>query len=176
MYKGEDYMRTNLWVKTILYVYKYLDSLAEAIDKLVERQALNSFYYYSGLSEDNGVMAVSERIINLIDRKKRLINIKVLTDKSLENCDSEYAQILIERYIDNDKSEEIAFRHGYAMRTYFRKLSQAEEQCASKMSQMGFTSEKLEKYLAGEKWITEIYQAFSSKEIDKKDFLEIEKD
>lgn len=173
MYKGEKFMKTNLWVKTILYIYKYLDSMAEAIDKLVERVAMNSFYY--SLTKDNDVMQVSESIINLMDRKKRLINIKVLADKSLEKCDSIFAQMLIEKYIDNDKSEQIALRHGLAMRTYFRKLAQAEEQCAGKMSQMGFTSERLTKYLAAEKWITEIYQQFSSKE-DKGEIIEEERD
>ncbi len=159
-------MKENFWFKTILFVYKYLDNLAEAIDNLVERQALNSFYYFSGSSQDNSVMAVSDRIINLIDRKKKLINIKVLVSKCLRKCDKEFAQILIEKYIDNDKSEDIALRHNLSMRTYFRRLIQAEEQFASKACELGFNESRLNILLANEKWIKEVYNSFLNKNLN----------
>ena len=124
-------MKNNEWAKTILSTYKYLDRVAEAIDKLVKQEALNSFYF-SGLNQSkNAVMPVADRIINLIERKKKLINIKVLADKSLMECDRGAAQILIERYMDGDTSQEIALRHNLNVRTYFRHLISAEENFSS---------------------------------------------
>ena len=89
-------MKTNEWAKTLLYVYKYLDRVADGIDKLVSQNALNSFYTRGEKMGSNGVVATANRIIDLSARKTRLINIKVLTDKALENLNRQYAQILVE--------------------------------------------------------------------------------
>ena len=35
-------MKNNIWGKTILSVYKYLDRVSQAIDKLVKQNAFNS--------------------------------------------------------------------------------------------------------------------------------------
>ncbi|MBP3345277.1 MAG: hypothetical protein J6K97_03640 [Clostridia bacterium] len=161
-------MKNNEWAKTILSTYKYLDRVAEAIDKLVKQEALNSFYF-SGLNQSkNAVMPVADRIINLIERKKKLINIKVLADKSLMECDRGAAQILIERYMDGDTSQEIALRHNLNVRTYFRHLISAEENFSSIMAKYGFSDKKLASYLAGEKWIMEVYENYK-KESEKDD-------
>lgn len=163
-------MKSNLWTKTILSVYKYLERIAGAIDKLVDRQALNS--YYMDITKDNSVMAVANRIIELSERKVKLINIKVLTEKTLESMDKTLAQILIEKYIDNDSGEEIANRHNFAQRTYYRRQNQAEESFASILSKEGFDDKKLNEYLKGEGWIIEVYNRFENKENDEMFFEE----
>jgi len=115
-------MKTNEWAKTILYVYKYLETVSEGIDKLINQNALNSFYTRGEKQAENGVMAVANRIIDLSGRKAKLINIKVLADKALQKIDKIGAQILIERYIDNFEAFEIAEHHNLNIRTYFRRL------------------------------------------------------
>ena len=162
-------MKKNLWAKTILYVYKYLENIADAIDRMIDRQALNSFYYSGSSQTDNGVLAVSEKIIELGERKKRLINIKVLTDRALEACETENAQLLIERYIDGNKSEEIALGHNMPIRTYFRRLVQAEEQFLFQLAKYGFAESKISEYLHGEKWISEVYNRFLCKTTPEND-------
>lgn len=156
-------MKSNLWTKTILTVYKYLDRIAGAIDKLVERNAMNS--YYSAFT-NNGVENLADKIIELSERKVKLINIKVLTEKTLEKMEKESAQLLIEKYIDNDKSETIAQRHNFPMRTYFRRQSQAEDAFTAYLALQGFCEERLNEYLAGENWIIEVYNNFMTKEFD----------
>lgn len=157
-------MKNNTWGKTILSVYKYLDRVSEAIDKLVKENAVNSFYFTGTNQSRNGVMQVAERILNLTERKKRLINMRVLADKALIECDRGAAQILIERYMDGDSSQEIASRHNLNIRTYFRHLVSAEEKFSAIMAKYGFTDKKLNQYLAGEKWILEVYEKFNAEE------------
>lgn len=151
-------MKNNNWGKTILYIYKYLERITEGIDKLVEREALNSYYYNS--TRDNDVSIVAGKIIELTERKKRLINIKVLTEKSLKSIDSLLAKVLIGKYIDEDICEEIALRLNLPMRTFFRRLSQAEDMFSNALSRFGFNDEKLNKYLQGENWIIDVYENF----------------
>ena len=146
----------NTWAKAILYVYKYLDRVCDGIDALVEQNALNSFHHRS----ENGVESVTERICQLCERKAKLINIKVLADKCLLKSEKLNAQLLIERYIDDAEAKDIAFRHNLNLRTYFRKLIQAETSFSKLMCREGFDENKISQYLSGEKWITEVYEKF----------------
>ena len=157
-------MKNNIWGKTILSVYKYLDRVSSAIDKLVKENAVNSFYFTGTNQSRNGVMQVAQRILNLTERKKKLINIRVLADTALMECDRGSAQILIERYMDGCTSEEIAQRNNLNIRTYFRHLVNAEEKFCSVMAKYGFNDKKLAEYLAGEKWIMEVYEKFAEEE------------
>ena len=91
--------------KTILTSYRFLEKVSDAIDRLVETRALNSFYMGGNNFSQNNVFVVSESLINLTERKKKLINLKVVCDQSLRSCKEELAQILIERYIDGDKGK-----------------------------------------------------------------------
>ena len=152
-------MKSNLWAKTILSVYRYLERISGAIDKMVERQALNSYYYFSGSSIDNGILSVSKRIIELSERKVRLINLKVLTEKALKGCDKILGQILIEKYIEGESSDNIAESLNLSPRTYFRRLTQAEEQF-------------LNSYLAEEKWILDVYKNFSRNNVENFEDIE----
>ncbi|MBO5394596.1 MAG: hypothetical protein J6A28_01655 [Clostridia bacterium] len=158
-------MKNNTWGKTILSVYKFLDRVSEAIDKLVKQNAFNSFYFVGQNQSQNSVMAVADRILELTERKKRLINVRVLADKALLECDRHSAQILIEKYMDGDSSQAIAERHNLNIRTYFRHLLAAEEKFCGFMSKFGYDEKKLQRYLAGEKWIMEIYQSYKEQEM-----------
>lgn len=149
----------NEWTKTLLYVYKYLERVCEGIDKLVDESAMNSFYYRRS-GHENNVVDIANRIIELTDRKTKLINIKVLVDNCLLKLDRLYAQLLIEKYIDEEISDRIALKHGLNVRTYFRKSSQAENTFTNLMSKEGFNDEKLNTYLSSEKWIVEVYEKF----------------
>ena len=153
-------MKNNVWAKTVLATYKYLDTFTTSIDKLVEKQALNSFYYVSGSKIDNSVMAVSNRILDLMERKKKLINYKVAIGQALEAIDSQLAEILVERYMDNNASEDIAKRHSLAMRTYFRRLLRAEELFMTAMEKKGYSEERLYNDLKNEQLVMEVYHNF----------------
>ena len=155
-------MKNNTWAKTILYVHKYLERITEGIDKLVEREAMNSYYYNS--TRDNDVAKVANRIIELTERKKRLINLKVLIEKGLKDISSVQSQILIARYINQQPCESIAERFEMPMRTFFRRLAQSEDSFSNTLSRYGFNEEKLTDYLKGENWIFDVYESFNDSE------------
>ena len=157
-------MKKNIWAKTILSVYNYLDRVSEAIDKLVKENACNSFYFTGNQQSKNGVMQVADRIIALSERKVKLINLRVLADKALIDCDRGSAQILIERYMDGDSAEDIAKRHNLNIRTYFRHLVSAEEGFCANMAKYGFNSDKLQKYLGDERWVMEVFEKYLDQE------------
>lgn len=154
-------MKENVWAKTILSVYRYLERICGSIDKMVESRAMASFYVCSVNFANSNIINVADKIIALTERKKTLINLKVLVDNALKQCKSLNAQILIEKYFDGDKSNDIAERHNLPIRSYFRKLSNAEVDFGNQLCSLGYNERKLNSFLANEKWICEVYERFS---------------
>lgn len=156
--QGGIIMKNNNWGKTILYVHKYLERITDGIDKLVEREAMNSYYYSS--TQENDVTKVANKIIELTERKKRLINLKILTEKCLKEIDKVQACILIGKYINEESCENLIARFDMPERTFFRKLSQAEESFSKALTRYGFNEAKMREYLKGENWIFDVYENF----------------
>lgn len=157
-------MKNNIWAKTILTAYKYLERICDAIDNMVESNAVNSFYT-SGLTfNENSVTQVADRIIALSERKVTLINLKVLIEEAFLVCGQTGREILIEKYIDGDKAKDIAERRNLSMRTYFRRLDQSESKFLEGLAAKGYDEKSLIKMLKGEKWINNIYERFCDDE------------
>lgn len=155
-------MTNYIWTKTILSAYNYLEKISDAIDNIVEKRAINSYHMSSVNFSINNTMAVADKLIELGDRKVRLINLKILCEKALEKCQPKHASILIEKYVDGGKAQEIAERYNLSLRTYFRRLNMAENEFSCNLSMMGYDDKKISQYLSTEKWIEEIYRRYSS--------------
>ena len=153
-------MITNVWVKTILSAYPYLFKLADAIDRVVERRALNSFYVTSSNFASNNVYDIANQLIDLSERKVNLINLKVLIENALKKCDKKNAKILILKYISRKKSLESSQMLSISLRTYFRRLPIAEKQFEIAIKKLGFDAGKLEEYSREEQWILDIKKHF----------------
>lgn len=153
-----------LWTETILTVYRYLERISGAIDKIIMQRALASSnivgqnYFY------NNTYSVSQRIIDLSERKITLINLKVLIEDTLCKIDPKEAKILIFKYVDKLKSREIAPKMGIALRSVFRKLESAEQSFKSELIASGYNDIKLKDMLKDEVWINQTYNALAKKD------------
>ena len=74
----------------------------------------------------------------------------------MKKCGNSFAKLLISKYIDGKKNLEIAKLHNLSLRTFFRRLSDAEKRFEGVLAMKGFDKNKLESYLNSEKWIIEI--------------------
>ena len=148
-------MEKSSWARTMLTVYSYLDRVAGAIDKIVQKRALNSFYYTSATSGYNDIVTVSDDILALTERKVNLINMKVICQKALKKIKPEYAKLLILTFIDKRTTSETAKLLKISNRTYFRKITLALNSFEKEIKNMGYTDEKLDKIYENEGWILE---------------------
>lgn len=155
-----------VWAKTLLSVYRYLERIAGAIDKIVEKTGLGSLnicgqnYFY------NNIFTVSQKMIDLSERKVSLINAKVLVENSLKKIDAEDAEILIEKFFDGVKTREMVEAHGISMRTAFRKIDSAIKAFAGALILQGFDDARLEKMLKNEHWILQVRDRLLTKDED----------
>lgn len=150
------------WSKTLLSSYSYLETICGAIDKTVLNFSINS-----AMSSD--AEFVANKIIALTERKKFLINIKVLVDKILRNMDDKLARILVLKFIDGMKSDIASKLMKVSIRTYFRRINIAIDRFAMELKRFGYTDDVLYNLIKDENWIVQIYDAFCQKDFKEFD-------
>ena len=155
-------MDKNIWAKTILSTYRYLERIAGAIDKMIEDRGLYSRDMSGANFSSNNIFNLAEKLIELSERKVKLINLKILTEKALETCGDNSAGLLIAKYIDGKRNLDIIEERGLSYRTYFRRLSDAEFRFEEALAHNGYDHKKLNEYLSSEKWILEVKNRLSS--------------
>ena len=108
----------NFEVKSFLSIYSLLPSLTKAIDKLIMTRALCSY-------PQEDVISHAEKIAKLSQYKINLINLKLLTDKTLVKMPEEASSLIICRFIDEMSLNDCIFLSGMSRRSYFRKFGSA---------------------------------------------------
>lgn len=149
-----------VWAKTLLSVYRYLERVTGAIDKIILKRALSCSDVCGQNFYKNNISVISKKIIDLSQRKINLINLKVLVDETLSEIPEKDATLLIEKYFDGVKARELVDIHNISMRTVFRKLDCAVSQFGNKLSFKGYTPSKLKNWLADEQWILNSFSHF----------------
>ncbi len=164
-------MDLKIWSKTLLNSYMCFEKIADAIDKLVLTYGLDSYH----LHDIQAFEFSAEQMIELTERKKLLINLKVMCDETLSKMTPKYARILILKYIDGIKSSDIAKLLGVSLRSYFRWMSEAINSFSLKLKNLGYTDEILKEMCENEIWIKQLYNKYFIAELSikpKKDIVE----
>ena len=134
--------------------------LASSIDRMVEKKALSSFHVTSSNFSTNNVYDLANKLIDLSQRKIVLINLKVLVENALKNCPRDEAKLLIAKYIVRKKSADICKMFNLPLRTYFRKVSEAECRFEKELHRLGYSASKLQEFLKDETWIMDTKEKF----------------
>ena len=113
-------MKFEFWCKSFLSIYKLLPALCDSIDNIIEARAISPMQ----LQED-GTLRQTNSIIALSQQKVNMINLKVLTDKTLLQLDEYSARLIINHFVDGISNKECAERLGIMRREYFRKKQKA---------------------------------------------------
>ena len=147
-------MEKCVWSKTLLSSYKYFERIALKIDSIIENEATSSRNMSLNFVIRNGAFSVADRIIELSERKKNLINLKVLTELTLARLSDENFSIISKRFFENVKIGDIF--ENVSIRTAFRKIDNAVLAFDKALKIQGYNDKKLEKMMLGEKWILDI--------------------
>ena len=107
------------WGKSALSIYKYLLTMSNSLDKSIldisKGNSNNHFQQY------NTTYNQANRIIELMDRKRKMINLKVAVEEVVNKMDKVDKRIITLVYFDGVKSEMVAQILGISIRTFFRK-------------------------------------------------------
>ena len=149
----------QLWSKSILSIYRYLETLTRAIDGLVKKSSNVSFGYGS-----NSTYILADKILKWAEKKRKMINLKVVTDDALQDMSSMYKRILVLYYIDGVKSSVISDLLGVSIRTYYRKKKIALDKFGLMLSKLGFDENFLKNNYGQEKWLMRVYDTCIEKD------------
>ncbi len=153
-------MKNNIIAKTLLTTYKYLETFASSVDKQINKRAELS--YFVSTNCENSVMDVTDKIIELSERKVNYINFKVLIENYILTLTESQAEIVIERYIEGQESQEIAENLDIPIRTYYRKLENAEEKLLPYFMKHGYSEERLVKIIEKDPLYYTAYQGINN--------------
>lgn len=153
--------------KTAFVAYRFLDKLCYSVDQIIKNRAVNSFYVSSKKPFENSVWEVSQNIIDLIDKKIGLINLKILVEKILHDLPSRFARLLIMRYIDGQKMDFILNRLQISERTFSRNTTQALKLSLMFMKSYGFEENNLFNLIKSDKWLLGVYNVLSARNLSQ---------
>ncbi len=155
------------WSKTLLTCYGHLETICGAIDKTVLNCGISSATSYCDAEY------IAERMIALTERKKFLINLKVLIDRAFSKINSNLARVLVLKFIDGVDSETSSKVLGICPRTFFRQVNSAVEDFWHALSFMGYSSERFKQMFKEETWIIEIFNSYCKKQIKDSDIKDL---
>lgn len=127
------------YVKTLLYAYPHLLSIIKQIDDIVMRKALSSMRDFSPCVEQ------CEKIINLTEQKKVLINLKIKLDKMVGEMSGNQLDMLDYKYFKQKPKEYYALFDATS-RSYFRRQLSLVKKVNGILEREGLSNEWFEKY------------------------------
>lgn len=147
------------WSKALLFAYGHLETICGAIDKTVLSCGLGSSSTFFDTEY------VANRMINLIERKKFLINLKLIVDKAFSNMKSKYARVLMLKYIDCVDSKLASEVMKTSTRTFFRQINAGLQNFWESLNKIGYGLDEIKELLKNEQWILEIYNSLMQKTV-----------
>ncbi|MBQ8749767.1 MAG: sigma-70 family RNA polymerase sigma factor [Clostridia bacterium] len=141
-----------VWTDVLLESYNNLVNFADAVDRKID---ILSHCNDSRLN----ALEVSNKIIDLMEKKISICNTKVLIENVINNLDKEARKLIVLKYIDKYSLEKIAISMKMTLRTIYRKMSKVREKFSKMLLLMGYTDEKLHLMYKDNLWL---YNSFCS--------------
>lgn len=162
----------NYYEKVLLYSYPHLQNIIADMDKLVCQKA------YSSFANSFSCLDLSEKIIKIIDRKNRLIDLKLKLDDIFKNYTLEEKWLLEHKYFKRKKyiKKLIAkVKINYSIRTYFRKQNRLIEKFSKSLIVSGMSERWFLNNYSDINWFSSLYNRMKveekkkmNKKLDKK--------
>lgn len=155
-------MKDKAWIKTLLEIYRHLELIANTIDEMAQEEVQRSFS-----STYRTTMDSVETLMELNERKRKIINIKVIIENAIVKLKNPIDQkILILYYFDGLKSAEVTELLHLSTRTFFRRKNNALVELLSIMEKSSYTLSWWLKEYKDEKWLMGQYQANIEKDTE----------
>lgn len=143
------------WSKSSLSIYKYLSTMSDTIDKIVNNSSKES--NSTMLQKYQTTYYQASKILEYIDRKRKMVNLKVIVEDVIGRLKKDDRRLITLVYFDGVKSEEVAELMGISLRTFFRKKANALKEFTLILQALGYDEEFFEKEYFCEKWFMAVY-------------------
>ena len=151
------------WSKSTLSIYKYLSTMSKSIDRIIKDNSSNSNSVV--LQRSQTTHSQASKILDLIDRKRKIVNLKVIVDDVVSRLNKTDRRIITLVFFDGVKSEVASQLMGISLRTFFRRKASAIKQFTMILQALGYDEEFFESEYFNEKWFMSIYDSCVTREL-----------
>jgi len=144
--------------KTLISAYSYIERTCDAINDFIYKHAVN----FGPNPETTTTYDVLNNIINLMERKNRLINLKNIIDEVVAGMSQTNKQIIIlkMRYMPSIKTIQKVLNIS-SERTAFRRITEAVNSFLRHLNNSN-KLQKVEDIIMSENWIVKIKQSMQA--------------
>ena len=160
----KEFVSMRIWVKTLLSIFGSLPNIIKLIDSIINKNATNPF----GNNMYDSTMGQINKVINLYDRKNKLLNIYLLIKKMIENASEDEKKIIGLKFVNKVTIPAMAQKFGCTERNVFRKINNVVDKLTASTIERGWTICFIETQLSNEPWIMENYNTFKAEELKRK--------
>ncbi|MBE7076978.1 MAG: hypothetical protein E7374_03725 [Clostridiales bacterium] len=151
-------MFNNYDSEALIKCYRMLAKKCEALDRFIQNHA-----FHFGVTDcEFGSFDVCNNIIDLMTRKNRLINLKVIVDKAIDVLSENDKKVIFIKMHYNLSMAEICEILELKERTAFRRIEKAIENLTASLNNSKY-SEKLDYIMRDEEWIERIRDEIKAK-------------
>ena len=136
-----------LWAKALLLCCRHLKSVIGNIDT-----AMDTIAKCSGTGARD-TYEIMERAADLIARKVRILNLRIITADMLNSLSYDKRRVLDSRYIYNISAKDFSETERISMRGVYRLVNGALAVCAEYLKERNYDNNYFESRYGNEKWI-----------------------
>lgn len=144
------------WSNTALVAYSLLPKIVQELDfkiNLRVNSAFQSRHLKIGVSNEQLIV----EIMNLIDEKRKMVNLHFIVSSALKALRDQDSYILTDRILNKRTFQQLAEDQNVSLRTIFRRFAVAETAMANKLRVMGYGEKWFEEEYGNDKFIKPIY-------------------
>lgn len=145
------------YIKTLFEAYKTIPNILKILDKIIEKRAstiMPSSYIYG--NSPSSTYNEIDKVIDLTDRKNKLINIYVMVEKMLNSLNEQDRKVCILKYIKKTLISDIATELKTTERTIFRRCIKIIEKLSLFCLSNNWSSAFIKNQIKDEQWLFEI--------------------
>lgn len=156
-----DEQKMRLWIKTLLSVQGNLPEIIKSVDKIIELNASSLSFASDIYNSEKTTYAQVERVIDLTERKNKLLNI-FLVAKNLFSCISDEDRVFLKRkFVYNWTAEELSQEYSVSIRTIFRRIDKLIEKIYDSTKRRNWSINFINMQVKDETWLYEKFKKFA---------------
>lgn len=156
-----DEQKIKLWIKTLISIQSNLPEIIKSVDKIIEMNASSLSFISDIYNTQKGTFAQVERVIDLTERKNKLLNLYLISKNLLSGLAEEERTFLKRKFIYNWTADELAIEYQVSIRTVFRRTEKLLDKIYETTKHKNWSLNFINAQVKNESWIFEKFNRFA---------------
>lgn len=156
-----DKQKMVLWIKTLISVQNNLPEIIKSVDKIIELNASSLSFVSDIYNTEKSTFAQVEKVIDLTERKNKLLNIYLISKHLLQSSSEEDRIFLKRKFIYNWSIDDLAQEYFVSPRTIFRRTEKIIDKIYETTKRKNWSLNFIKLQVNNECWLHEKFNKFA---------------